>query len=66
MPIKKRRSKYRSSQLSGLAATLFPLRETMAPLDMSKFQRKAGEVIAEAKQSAKTPSKKRGPRGEAK
>jgi hypothetical protein len=66
MPTKKPRSKYRSSELSGLAATLFPLREEMAPLDASKFQKRAGEVIAAATQTAKAPIKKRSPRNEAK
>jgi hypothetical protein len=35
-----------SGSLSGIAATLFPLRDNVAPLDTPEFRKKAGKLIA--------------------
>ena len=37
-----------SGNLSGIAATLFPLREKVAPLDTPEFRKNAGKLIAGA------------------
>jgi hypothetical protein len=56
-----------SGSLSGVAATLFPLRDKIAPLDTPEFRKNAGKLIAgAARPSPKPPSlpKKTKPEGE--
>jgi hypothetical protein len=45
-----------SGSLSGIAATLFPLRDDVAPLDTPEFRKKAGTLIAGAARSAPKPA----------
>jgi hypothetical protein len=53
--------------LSGVAATLFPFRDKIAPLDTPEFRKNAGKLIAgAARPSPKPPGlpKKTKPEGE--
>jgi hypothetical protein len=55
----RRRKKKPGGALSGVAATLFPFCQDVPCLDMSEFQKRPGDLIAEAMQSAGTPARKR-------
>ena len=44
-----------SGSFSGIAATLFPLRDNVAPLDTPEFRKKAGKLIAGAARPAPKP-----------
>jgi hypothetical protein len=48
---KKTKGKGPSGTLSGVAATLFPFRDKVAPLDTPEYRKRAGEVIARAARS---------------
>jgi hypothetical protein len=51
-----------TGNLSGVAATLFPLRDKVAPLDTPEFRKNAGQLIAGAASAAqKAPPRKRKP-----
>jgi hypothetical protein len=56
---KKIKGKRQSSTLSGVAATLFPFRDKVAPLDTPEYRRKAGELIARAARSRKRLSSRK-------
>ena len=48
MPSKKGNSKRQTGDMSGVAITLFPLRDRIASSDIAEYRRKAGELIASA------------------
>ena len=50
---KKTKGKGPSGTLSGVAATLFPFRDKVAPLDTPEYRKRAEEVIARAARSGK-------------
>jgi len=52
MPRKAGNGKNPSGSLSGIAATLFPLRDKVAPLDTPEFRKNAGQLIAGAARPA--------------
>src|SRR3981081_3450896 len=56
---KKIKRKRQSSTLSGVAATLVPFRDKVAPLDTPEDRRKAGELIARAVRSRKRLSSRK-------
>jgi hypothetical protein len=45
-----------SGSLSGIAATLFPLRDNIAPMDTPEFRKKAGKLIAGATRPVPKPA----------
>jgi hypothetical protein len=49
MPRKAGSGKNSSGSLSGIAATLFPLRDKVAPLDTPEFRKNAGQLIGAAR-----------------
>jgi hypothetical protein len=48
MPSKKENRKRPTGDVSGVAITLFPLRDRIASSDIAEYRRKAGELIASA------------------
>jgi hypothetical protein len=44
-----------SGSVSGIAATLFPLRDKVAPLDTPEFRKNAGQLIAGATRPPQKP-----------
>jgi hypothetical protein len=55
MPRKAGGRKNPSGSVSGIAATLFPLRDKVAPLDTPEFRKNAGQLIAGAARPPQKP-----------
>jgi hypothetical protein len=55
MPRKAGGRKDPSGSVSGIAATLFPLRDKVAPLDTPEFRKSAGQLIAGAARPPQKP-----------
>jgi hypothetical protein len=55
MPRKAGDGKGPAGKLSGIAATLFPLRDKVAPLDTPEFRKNAGKLIAGAARPGPKP-----------